>query len=158
MQLKLICIGKAKGPYRELSREYEKRIDRYARLVVRELSEVKYSGSPTPGEISQILQREATAIRRELTGRELVVALDAHGTSISSVELAEWIHSHAAEGRSQVAFVIGGSLGLDENLKRETDFTLSLSAMTLPHQLARVVLLEQLYRALTIIRNEPYHK
>ncbi len=83
-------------------------------LVVRELSEVKYSGSPTPGEISQILQREATAIRRELTGRELVVALDAHGTSISSVELAEWIHSHAAEGRSQVAFVIGGSLGLDK--------------------------------------------
>jgi len=158
VQLKLICIGKAKGPYRELSREYEKRISRYGRLVVRELSEVKYAGSPTPGEIIQILQREAAAIRRELTGRELVVALDAQGTSFSSVELAEWIQRQAAEGRAQMTFVIGGSLGLDDNLKREADLTLSLSAMTFPHQLARIVLLEQLYRALTITRNEPYHK
>lgn len=158
MQLKLVCIGKAKGAYRELSQEYERRIGRYARLNVRELNEVKYHGSPGASEINQILEREAVAIRRELAGRWLVVALDASGASFSSPQLAEWIDSRAAQGSSQIAFLIGGSLGLDTRLKAEADMLLSLSAMTLPHQLARIVLLEQVYRALTIIRNEPYHK
>lgn len=158
MHLKLICVGKAKGAYLELSREYEKRIGRYARLSVREVAEAKYQGNPGQGEIAHILQREAETIQRELAGRWYTVALDAGGESLSSVELAERIDDLALNGVSAVAFMIGGSLGLADELKKGADFRLSLSAMTLPHQLARVVLLEQVYRAMTLIRGEPYHK
>ena len=158
MQLKLICVGKAKGAFAELSREYERRIGRYAKFRVYEVAEAKYQGSPGENEIAQILQREAAAIRRELAGRWYFVALDPAGEPLSSVELAGRLNGLALQGTSAVAFVIGGSLGLDRELAREADMRLSLSAMTFPHQLARVVLLEQVYRALTLIRGEPYHK
>lgn len=158
MQFKLICVGKAKGAYLELSREYEKRIGRYARLSVREVPEAKYQGSPNEAEIAQLLQREAAAIRRELAERWYTVALDARGESLSSEQLARRLDDLAVGGTSAIAFVMGGSLGLAEELKKGADMLLSLSAMTYPHQLARVVLLEQLYRAMTILRGEPYHK
>ena len=158
MQLKLICVGKAKGAFSELSREYEKRIGRYAKLSVHEVAEARYQGSPGENEIVQILQREAGAIRRELSGRWYVVALEPGGESLSSVQLADRLRSLALQGSSAVAFLIGGSLGLDKELSSGADMRLSLSAMTFPHQLARVVLLEQVYRALTLIRGEPYHK
>lgn len=158
MQLKVVCVGKAKGAYLELSREYEKRIGRYARLTVHEVAEAKYQGNPTEAEIAQLLRREAAEIRRELAGRWYRVALDAHGEALTSIQLARRLDALALEGASAIAFIVGGSLGLCEELKREADLLLSLSAMTLPHQLARVVLLEQLYRAMTILRGEPYHK
>lgn len=158
MQLKVVCVGKAKGAYGELSREYEKRLGRYARLSVREVPETRYQGSPGEADVAMILRREAAEIRRELAGRWYTVALDAHGHALSSEQLARRLGTLALEGTSAVAFVIGGSLGLCQELKREADLLLSLSAMTLPHQLARVVLLEQLYRAMTILKGEPYHK
>lgn len=158
MRIKLICVGKAKGALRELSLEYEKRIRRYAGLEVCEIEEVSYRGSPSEAEISRILAREAEAVRRALEGRWRAVALDAAGLSMSSLEFARRLERYAVGGDGAVAFVIGGSLGLDPQIKAEADFVLSLSAMTLPHQLARVVLLEQIYRAFTLLRGEPYHK
>ena len=158
MQLKLICVGKAKGALQELSREYEKRIRRYAGLEVCELEEAKYRGSPNEAEAKQLLKREAAAIWRALEGRRRIVVLDAAGESLTSLQFARHLEVCAVSGEGAIAFVIGGSLGLDPSIKEAADMLLSLSAMTLPHQLARVVLLEQLYRAFTILRREPYHK
>lgn len=158
VQIKVVCVGRAKGAFKELSDEYEKRIRRYAGLELCEVEEAKYRGSPSDAEIEQLLKREALAIRRALEGRWRVVVLDAGGTAMDSVRFARRLEEFAVSGEGAVAFVIGGSLGLDGALKTGADIRLSLSAMTLPHQLARVVLLEQLYRAFAIMRGEPYHK
>lgn len=158
MRFKLICVGKAAGPFRLLSAEYEERIRRYARLEVAEVEEAKYRGQPPAAEIARILEREAEGILSELRGRWYPVLLAQSGRAMTSEELAAFLEERALRGEGDVAFIVGGSLGAASSLFAAARLVLSLSAMTLPHQLARVVLLEQLYRALTIQKGEPYHK
>lgn len=158
MRLKVICVGKAGGAFALLSSEYEQRIRRYAQLDVVELPEAKYRGLPPPAEVARLLEREAEGIRSALRGRWYPVLLAAQGRPLTSEEFAGFLEERSLRGEGAVAFVVGGSLGLAPSLFASARFILSLSTMTLPHQLARVVLLEQIYRALTIQRGEPYHK
>lgn len=158
MRLKVICVGKASGPFRQLSVEYEQRIRRYAQLDVVEVEEAKYRGLPPAAEIARLQEKEAEGIRSELRSRWYTVLLDVAGSSLTSEGLARFLEERAVRSEGDVAFVVGGSLGLSPSLSASARFSLSLSAMTLPHPLARVVLMEQLYRALTIHRGEPYHK
>lgn len=158
MRFKVICVGKAAGPFRLLSAEYEGRIRRYARLEVVEVEEARYRGEPSAAEVARIQEREAEGIRAELRGRWYPVLLAQEGKAFTSEQFAAFLEERALRGEGDVAFVVGGSLGAAPALFDAARLVLSLSAMTLPHQLARVVLLEQLYRALTIRRGEPYHK
>ena len=158
MRLKIICPGKAKGPYQELSSEYVKRIGAYAQVSVIETPEVRYVKEPPPKERDRILAAEAAAIQAKLDPRDCLIALDMRGRELSSEEFAAYLGERTARGVSSFSLIIGGSLGLDAALKARADLCLSLSRMTLPHLLARVVLLEQVYRALSILRGDPYHK
>ena len=158
MRLKIVCPGKARGPFGELAREYEKRIAAYAQVALIEAPEVRYVKEPAPKARDRILAEEALGIKAKLDARDHVIALDVRGRRLTSEEFAAYIGDHATRGVSNFAFVIGGSLGLDAALLAKANLCLSLSSMTLPHLLARVVLLEQIYRACTILRGEPYHK
>ncbi|MDI6871804.1 MAG: 23S rRNA (pseudouridine(1915)-N(3))-methyltransferase RlmH [Bacillota bacterium] len=161
MQVRIVAVGTLREPHwRAAAREYLKRLQPYARV---EVVEVKEEPLPEMGMAAE----EAAARRREgeriLTAlakppRAHVIALDVHGQELSSEELAEYLAKLSLEGQSSVAFVIGGASGLAPEVLTAADFRFSLSRLTLPHQLARVVLLEQLYRAFKIIRREPYHR
>lgn len=158
MRFKLVCVGKPKGPFADLSRVYERRIKHYARFDFVEIAEASYKGRPKPAEIERILGKEAQGIQRALNGKEYVIALDVGGEQTTSEEFAARLERLVEGRRSEIAFVIGGSLGLHSSIKAMADSLLSLGTMTFPHQLARVVLLEQLYRAMTLRNNEAYHK
>ncbi len=130
--------------------EYAQRISRAVKFELVELPESKNSGDRAKAD-------EAEAIFKKLTDKDTLVALDERGQALSSVAFAAWVQKAQASARD-VAFVIGGDDGLDERVRARAALTLSLSAMTLPHRLARLVFLEQLYRAFSIIRKEPYHR
>lgn len=158
MRIKVVCPGRAKGPFQELSREYERRIGAYAQISVIETPEVRYVKEPAPKERDRIIAEEGLAIQAKLDRRDCVIALDVRGKQLASEEFAAFLGERATRGVSSFAMVLGGSLGLDPAVKERADLSLSLSLMTLPHMLARVVLLEQVYRALAILRGDPYHK
>ena len=133
-KVNVICVGKLKEKfYIEAVAEYEKRLQRHCKLTVTELTEQRLSDTPSDTEIKKALAAEAEAIREKL-------------------------QQFALEGRSQLTFLIGGSCGLDESLKKEADLRLSFSPMTFPHHLARVMLLEQIYRGYQILEGSKYHK
>lgn len=151
MKLTVLSIGKDRsGLFAPGVQEYAKRLSHTAKLELRELPESKRSGPAAKAD-------EAAAVLGKLKPTDVLVALDETGKSLTSVQLAKWLEQHQAHGRP-VVFVIGGDEGLDEAVRARAQLTLSLSAMTLPHRLARLVLMEQLYRAFTILRGEPYHK
>lgn len=151
MKLTVISIGKERsGLFAPGVAEYAKRLSHVARLELVELPESKHSQAKAKAD-------EAQAVLGRLKPTDVVVALDERGKALSSVQLAEWIGRHQAHA-PQLVFVIGGDEGLDETVRQRAQLTLSLSAMTLPHRLARLVLMEQLYRAFSILRGEPYHK
>jgi len=158
MRLKLICVGKAKSAPEQLASVYIERIKGYGQLSVIEVAETRYVQSPGPGERDRVLAAEGARILAKLEAKDHVVALDERGREFTSEAFAAYLQEHALRGASTFAFVIGGSLGLSPEVKARADLCLSLSKFTLPHLLARVVLLEQLYRAFTILRGEPYHK
>jgi 23S rRNA (pseudouridine1915-N3)-methyltransferase len=154
MRLAVVAVGRLKERYwREASDEYLKRLRPYAEVTVAEVADEDLSHG-----VERALGREAEAVLGALPERAHVVALDAAGRSLSSEALAEHLGELALDGRSSVAFIVGGSAGLDPRVLERADERLSLSEMTLPHQLCRVVLLEQLYRAFKIQRGEPYHR
>lgn len=151
MKLTVISIGKERsGLFAPGVSEYAKRLGHVARLELVELPESKHSQAKAKAD-------EAQAVLGRLKPTDVVVALDERGKGLSSVQLAEWIGRHQAHA-PHLVFVIGGDEGLDETVRQRAQLTLSLSAMTLPHRLARLVLMEQLYRAFSILRGEPYHK
>ena len=158
-KITVLCVGKLKEKfYLDAVAEYSKRLQRYCKLEIVELPESRLPESPSPAQIQQALQTEAEAIRGKLPKGGAVVALCIEGGSCSSVEMSERLQQLAVSGRTQITFLIGGSVGLAEELKRQADWRLSMSAMTFPHHLARVMLLEQIYRAFQIQQGTQYHK
>ena len=158
-RISLICVGKLKESfYLQAVEEYAKRLSRFCRLEIVELPEQRLPESPSPAQIQAALAKEAQAIGNKLPASGLLVALCVEGQSRSSEDLARILAQSAGQSESQVTFVIGGSFGLDESLKREAHLRLSMSAMTFPHHLARVMLLEQIYRAYQIQSGSKYHK
>lgn len=157
--MNVICVGKLKEKfYIDAVAEYEKRLQRHCKLSVMELSEQRLSDEPSEAELRRALAAEAAAIRERLPKGGAVIALCIEGKPLTSPQFAEKLRQFALEGRSQLSFLIGGSCGLDEGLKREADLRLSFSPMTFPHHLARVMLLEQIYRGYQILEGSKYHK
>ncbi len=152
MKINIVAVGKIKEKfYVDALDEYVKRMSRYADFKVVELSEASASKSP-----QEQIEIESNRLLEKAKG--FVVALDPKGEKLTSNALAQKISQKALEGISEISFLIGGSFGLDKKLKDKSDMLLSFSDMTFPHQLFRVMLAEQIYRAFTIINNTPYHK
>ena len=155
----VLCVGKLKEKfYLEAAAEYVKRLQRFCRLGLVELPESRLPESPSPAEVQRALAAEAVAIRERLPKGGAVIALCIEGKPCSSVELSRRMEELAVAGKTQLTFLIGGSVGLDESLKQQADWRLSMSPMTFPHHLARIMLLEQIYRAYQISAGTKYHK
>ena len=155
----LICVGKLKEKfYAQATAEYAKRLSRFCKLEIVELPESRLSESPSPAEISQALTAEAALIEAKLPKGSALVAMCIEGEELSSPQLAEKMRQFAVSGVSNLTFLIGGSVGLFPAIKAQADFRLSMSPMTFPHHLARVMLLEQIYRAYQINAGTKYHK
>lgn len=158
LRVKIICIGKLKEKYlREAQAEYLKRLGAFCKAEVTELSEAKLPDNPSEALIKEGLKKEAKKILAEIPKGAFVYSLCIEGKGISSEELAAKIEENAAQ-TSNVVFIIGSSFGLDDEVKKQSSFKLSFSKMTFPHQLARIMLLEQIYRAFSINNNSKYHK
>jgi 23S rRNA (pseudouridine1915-N3)-methyltransferase len=151
--IRVICVGRARGPLAEASAEYEERLARSCKF---ELHEVREEGAPSLSPREAMLRERARI--EPLVAGYWVVALDRSGMQRSSRQIAELVREREERPPQRTAFVVGGPHGIDETLLAEADLTWSLGKLTLPHQLARVVLVEQLYRAFTILRGEPYHR
>jgi 23S rRNA (pseudouridine1915-N3)-methyltransferase len=159
LRITLIAVGKIKEKfYSEALSEYSKRLSKYVKLEVIEVTDEKTPDQASEREKAQILEKEAQRILAKLPPSAYVVPLAIEGKMLSSEGLSEMLAELGLQGDSHVAFIIGGSLGLADSILERADFKLSFSKMTFPHQLMRVVLLEQVYRAFRIMRNEPYHK
>ena len=155
----LICVGKLKEKfYAQATAEYAKRLSRFCKLEIVELPESRLSDSPSPAEISQALTAEAALIEAKLPKGSALVAMCIEGEELSSPQLAEKMRQFAVSGVSNLTFLIGGSVGLSPAIKAQADFRLSMSPMTFPHHLARVMLLEQIYRAYQINAGTKYQK
>ena len=158
-KITVLCVGKLKERfYQEAAAEYVKRLGRHCKLDVVELPESRLPEDPSPREIQRALAAEAATIREKLPRGGAVIALCIEGKPCSSVELSRRMQELAVSGKSQLTFLIGGSVGLSEDLKRQADWRLSMSPMTFPHHLARIMLLEQIYRACQIATGTKYHK
>lgn len=157
MNIKIICVGKLKEEYwRAASAEYLKRLSSYCQIEVVELKEYKIKGEG-PALEAQVKEEEGKEILSKID-KEYVITLEIQGKKLSSEGLSEKINTLALSGKGDVVFVIGGSLGLSPEVSKRADMKLSFSDMTFPHQMMRVILLEQIYRSFKIIRNETYHK
>ena len=159
MSITLIAVGKMKEkPYRQMADEYLKRLSRYARMEEIELPDLPEPANSSPAIEVQIRDREGESILSRIKPSDYVIAMTIPGRQWDSPGLARHLDGLLTKGASDIAFVIGGSLGLSEEVIARADEELSMSAMTFPHQLARVMLLEQLYRAMKIRAGERYHK
>lgn len=159
MKITIISVGKIKESYfRDAILEYSKRLSRYCNLSILEVMDEKIPEKITPGEEEIILVKEASKIEKLLDANGKLIVLAIEGKQLDSVEFSEMIAEYGLRGASHIQFVIGGSLGLYSDLKAKADGSLSFSKMTFPHQLMRVVLLEQIYRSYRIMNHEPYHK
>lgn len=159
MKISIVCVGKLKESfYREAVDEYVKRLGRYCKPEIIEVPDEKTpEGAGTVME-EQIKAKEGKRILEKLSEDAFVCTLEIGGRKLSSEGLAQWLEKLTISGTSHIVFVIGGSLGLHEAVCKRSDMSLSFSDMTFPHQLMRVILTEQIYRAFRIINGEPYHK
>jgi 23S rRNA (pseudouridine1915-N3)-methyltransferase len=159
MKITIVCVGKIKEKFfTGAIAEYQKRLGRYCNLTIVEVNDEKTKEQATDAEISIVKNREGERILKNIRDDMYVTALAIEGKMLSSEELSEKIEKLGVGGTSHICFIIGGSLGLSDEVLNRADFKLSFSRMTFPHQLMRVILLEQIYRAYRIINNEPYHK
>lgn len=159
MKITILCVGKIKEKfYRDAIAEYEKRLSRYCKLEVVEVADEKTPDNASELVEKQIKDKEAERMEKYFSGDAYVIALAIEGKQLDSVELSEKIERLGVSGTSHIIFVIGGSLGLADSTLKRADYLLSFSKMTFPHQLMRVVLLEQVYRSYRIMNHEPYHK
>lgn len=155
----LLCVGKLKEKfYLQACQEYAKRMTTLCKLTVAELPEARLPDSPSPMQIQDALKREGEEILHRIPKGAQVVALCVEGTLLSSEELAQRMERWTSQGTSHLAFVIGGSYGLHPTVKETASLRLSLSPMTFPHHLARVLVLEQIYRGFQISKGTRYHK
>ena len=158
MKVTLICVGKVKEKfYRDAIKEYEKRLGEYIKLNTIEISDEKVKVE-NDSEIVLAMEKEGNNILSKIKDNQYVITLEILGKNLSSEEFASKIDNLMLTGKSDVALVIGGSYGLSDSVKKRSDFALSFSRMTFPHQMMRVVLLEQVYRAYRIITGASYHK
>ncbi len=159
MKINIICVGKLKENYLKAAvAEYSKRLSRFCTLSIIELPDEKIPDNPSASEEQKILKTEADKIMKHIGTDDYVYALCVEGKQMSSETFASKLSDIMLSGKSTVDLVIGGSLGLDDFVKKRSDFRLSFSLMTFPHQLMRVVALEQIYRAFKINSGEKYHK
>ncbi len=159
MKITCVVVGKIKEKYfTDAIKEYSKRLSRYCKLEIVELADEKTPDGASEAEEAAIREKEGERILKALKDDAYVIALAIEGKMLDSVELSQKIERLGVSGTSHIAFVIGGSLGLAPAVMKRADYALSFSRMTFPHQLMRVVLLEQLYRSYRILKNEPYHK
>lgn len=157
--IKLLCVGRLKERfYSDAASELVKRISRYDRLEVIEVSDEKAPETLCEKERAIVMDAEGERLLARLAEGDYVIALTPRGRELSSEEFSQKLESLHGGGKSRIAFLIGGSLGLSEAALARSDMCLSFSPMTFPHQLFRVMLLEQIYRAYKIMKNEPYHK
>lgn len=159
MKITCVVVGKVKERYfTEAVKEYEKRLSRYCRLEIIELPDEKTPDGASAAEEAAILEREGERILKAVKEDAYVIALAIEGKALDSMEFSHKLERLGVGGRSHIVFVIGGSLGLASAVLKRADESLSFSRMTFPHQLMRVILLEQVYRGFRIMKGEPYHK
>jgi len=159
MNVTILAAGKVKEKYLlGGTEEYLKRLAAYAKVKVLEVADEKAPERLSPAEEEQVKAREGDRILQKIKETQHVIALDRQGKQLTSEEMAAYIENCAVQGKSDIVFVIGGSLVLSPAVLQRADFTLSFSKMTFPHQLMRLILLEQVYRAFRIMRGEPYHR
>ena len=159
MNIDIIAVGKLREKfYQDAAAEYSKRLSRYAKLNILEVEEVRKPEKISEALSLQIREQEAERIRRQYRSGSRRIALVIEGRQMDSPAFAEEIRRTALSGCDSIQFLIGGAIGLGDSVIKEADLCLSFSPMTFPHQLMRVILLEQIYRAFRIIRGEPYHK
>lgn len=159
MKITVLCVGKIRERYfTDGIKEYEKRLSRYCRLEIIEVADEKTPDSASETEELIIKEKEAERMKKYIREDAYVIALAIEGKQLDSVELSEKIEKLGICGTSHIIFLIGGSLGLDAELLKHADYLLSFSKMTFPHQMMRMILLEQIYRSYRIMKGEPYHK
>ncbi len=155
MKLNLLCVGRLTIPYlSDGCGEYTKRLKRYLPLSITEIKEHKTGRKQ---DLPRIIASEGENLQQRIPKGTFVIALDQQGKNLSSKQLATLMNEHMVRGTSEWVLIIGGPYGLSQDLRQQADLVLSLTELTLTHQMARMLLLEQLYRCCTIIRNEPYH-
>lgn len=159
MKIKIIAVGKLKEKYlKDGIAEYSKRLSRFAKMEFIELADEKTPDKASPAENQQIMTKEAERILGKIGERDFVLALAIEGKEMTSEDFSQFISEKTTQGFSTLTFVIGGSLGLAPEVKSRANFLLSFGKMTLPHQLMKLVLTEQIYRAFMIQQGSPYHK
>ena len=165
MKIEILCVGKVKESfYRDAISEFKKRLSRYATLTITEVSDEKTPDNASDTLCDQIMEKEAERILKYIPDKTgagtdtYVITLEISGKQLSSEKLADKIETLRVNGASHIIFIIGGSLGLHNSIRARSNMALSFSPMTFPHQLMRVILLEQIYRSFRIINGEPYHK
>ncbi|MBO8155664.1 MAG: 23S rRNA (pseudouridine(1915)-N(3))-methyltransferase RlmH [Bacillaceae bacterium] len=159
MKITIVAVGKLKEKYlKQGIQEYTKRLKPYANVEIVEVPDEKAPENLSEAEMEEVKQKEGERILSKLPPDTYVITLEIEGKGLSSEQLAKKMNELTTYGRSKIAFVIGGSLGLSQEVIHRSDFSLSFSTMTFPHQLMRLILLEQVYRAVKINRGEPYHK
>ena len=159
MKITICCVGKIKEKfYSQAIEEYSKRLSKYCKLEIKEAADEKTPDSASDTVNRMIKEKEGDRLVSFIKDDSYVIALAIDGKMLDSVELSEKIDNLMLSGNSDIVFVIGGSLGLDKRVLDRADYKLSFSKMTFPHQLMRVILLEQIYRSFRIMKNEPYHK
>lgn len=158
MNIDIICVGKIKEKYLNAAvDEYSKRLSRFAKLSIHQIPDEKIPENASDKEEELIKEKEGNAVLSKIPQGSYVIAMCIEGTELSSMEIAGKLEK-IMMNKSRICFIIGGSLGLSDSVKQRADFKLSFGKITLPHQLMRVVMLEQIYRAFKINRNESYHK
>ena len=159
MNVTILAVGKLKEKYwRDAVAEYSKRLKSYCSLQITEIKESPLRANPSAADEEAVKIAEGADILSRIRSSDYVITLEIKGKVLLSEALAQKIEALAIDGKSSIIFVIGGSLGLSEEVSRRADFKLSFSAMTFPHQMMRVILLEQIYRSFKINRHEAYHK
>jgi rRNA large subunit m3Psi methyltransferase rlmH len=159
MKIKIVTVGKLKEKYlKDGIAEYSKRLSRFANLEMIELADEKTPDRASNSENQKILELEGTRILSKISDRDFVIVLAIEGKTLSSEEFSKQLEQAPINGFSTLTFVIGGSLGLSPQVKKRANLSISFGRLTLPHQLMRLVLVEQIYRAFTIQQGSPYHK
>ena len=159
MEIRILSVGKIKEKYLNAGiAEYAKRLSRYCKLTFCQVADEKTPDRASDALNEQIKDTEGQRLLKHIREQEYVIALAIDGNMVDSVELSRKIGQLGVEGKSSIAFVIGGSLGLSDAVLQRADYRLSFSRMTFPHQLMQMILLEQIYRGFRILNNEPYHK
>lgn len=159
ISVQLIALGKLKEKYmKDFAAEYEKRLSGYCKLTVTELEPVKLSDNPSEQEIKNALNKETQMIKAKIPKNSYVFSMCIEGKQMSSQELSKKLEDIALTGKNNITFIIGSSFGLSDEIKQMSAYKFSMSKMTFPHKLARIMLTEQIYRAMSITNNGKYHK